>query len=462
MAYKFKVGPALVSGSLVRDAGDVTVRTHAGAEAVKLTTAGAVSGSGNITMNGAITMAGSITAGSSFIIGSADLNEADMEKLDGITDGTVAANKAVVVDSDKDASGFRHISGSGYIQMTSITASYGLLNGPLQMDGANDFALDVANDSFYFRDASDGLMKRDSMADYATAIAGDGLAASSGVLAVGVDDSTIELDSDALRLKDNGVTLAKMAGITRGSIIIGDSSGDPSLLAKGTAAQFLQSDGTDPSYVSISGDATVAAGGALTIANDAVESGMLNDNVISGQTELAADGLAAADEMMISDGGTLKKIGVDNLFMDGPGLLGEEAVAVANDYIMFLDGGATGDAKKESIADLVSAMAGAGLAASSGQLSVQGNSVSGLVDGTALSEGYNFATGSAGGTCQLPASPSVGDVVTVKSGDLASTKSIVVTTGGSHAIDGLDSIAIESAYGAVTVVYVDTNDWRIV
>ena len=39
MAYKFQVGPALVSGSLVRDAGDVTVRTHAGAEAVKLTTA---------------------------------------------------------------------------------------------------------------------------------------------------------------------------------------------------------------------------------------------------------------------------------------------------------------------------------------------------------------------------------------------------------------------------------------
>ncbi len=39
---------------------------------------------------------GSITAGTSFIIGSADLNETDMEKLDGITNGTAAANKALV------------------------------------------------------------------------------------------------------------------------------------------------------------------------------------------------------------------------------------------------------------------------------------------------------------------------------------------------------------------------------
>ena len=45
---------------------------------------------------------GSITAGSSFVIGSADINETDLEKLDGITDGTAAANKAVVLDGSKN------------------------------------------------------------------------------------------------------------------------------------------------------------------------------------------------------------------------------------------------------------------------------------------------------------------------------------------------------------------------
>ena len=64
---------------------------------------------------------------------------------------------------------------------------------------------------------------------------GDGIQASGGVLSVGVDDTGIEINSDALRLKDNGVTLAKMAGLARGSIIHGDASGDPAALAKGGA-----------------------------------------------------------------------------------------------------------------------------------------------------------------------------------------------------------------------------------
>ena len=45
------------------------------------------------------------------------------------------------------------------------------------------------------------------------------------------------------------------------------------------------------------------------IADDAVESEHLNDNVISGQTELAS-APASTDELLISDGGTLKRIDV--------------------------------------------------------------------------------------------------------------------------------------------------------
>ena len=49
--------------------------------------------------NGAVQFGGSVTAVGSFIIGNADLSEADMEKLDGITDGAGAASKAMVNDS---------------------------------------------------------------------------------------------------------------------------------------------------------------------------------------------------------------------------------------------------------------------------------------------------------------------------------------------------------------------------
>ncbi len=69
----------------------------------------------------------------------------------------------------------------------------------------------------------------------------------------------------------------------------------------------------DAIFGNISGDASVAAGGALTIAADAVESGMLNDNVISGQTALGGASAAQADELLFSDDGTLKKITFSNL-----------------------------------------------------------------------------------------------------------------------------------------------------
>ncbi len=44
-----------------------------------------------------VTTTGNITSGDSFVIGSADMDETDLEKLDGITNGTAAANKALVL-----------------------------------------------------------------------------------------------------------------------------------------------------------------------------------------------------------------------------------------------------------------------------------------------------------------------------------------------------------------------------
>ena len=54
--------------------------------------------------------------------------------------------------------------------------------------------------------------KKESIDDVASLFAGDGLTASSAVLAVNVDDSSIETNSDALRIKASGVTNAMLAG----------------------------------------------------------------------------------------------------------------------------------------------------------------------------------------------------------------------------------------------------------
>ena len=69
---------------------------------------------------------------------------------------------------------------------------------------------------------------------------------------------------------DNAITLAKMAGIARGKLIIGDASGDPAYLAAGANGKLLVADANgDPSWTTVSGDATISAG-AVTIANNAV------------------------------------------------------------------------------------------------------------------------------------------------------------------------------------------------
>jgi len=236
-----------------------------------------------------------------------------------------------------------------------------ILSGSVYLPGVSDAAAAVGSDSLYFLDA-DGSVKRDSMADYATAIAGDALGASSGVLAVQVDDTGIETNSDALRLKDNGVTLAKMAGITRGSILSGDASGDPQYLALGGASTFLQSDGTDLAYVTMSGDATLSAG-ALTIAANAVD--------VSKIEQVAANSLLVRDAG--SEGNLSEFALATTQIMIGDGA-GFTAAALSGDVTMTNAGVVSIGATKVTDAmindDVASGLAGAGLAASGGAMAL--------------------------------------------------------------------------------------------
>jgi hypothetical protein len=60
---------------------------------------------------------------------------------------------------------------------------------------------------------------------------------------------------DTAHIADNQVTLAKMAGLTRGSIIVGNASGDPAALGIGSNTYVLKSDGTDIAWAAASGGA---------------------------------------------------------------------------------------------------------------------------------------------------------------------------------------------------------------
>ena len=90
-------------------------------------------------VSGTIVSGGTLTATTSIGIGSAVLTEAEMEMLDGITAGTAAANKAVVLDGSKNIAtigtiGSGAITSSGTIQGTTITATTAFV--PDASDGA--------------------------------------------------------------------------------------------------------------------------------------------------------------------------------------------------------------------------------------------------------------------------------------------------------------------------------------
>ena len=382
----------------------------------------------------------------------------------------------------EDNVSFSQLSASGQIAAGgNLTTA-----GTVRFQGVADAAVDVAADSLYFKDA-DGLMKAEAISDLAASFAGDGLAAASGVLSVGVDDSSIEINSDVLRIKAAGVTDAMMnddvaTGLAGGGL--GASSGVMEVQVSG--AVVLASD-----YVGLSGS---MAGAGLTynggvnsisalrvgeIANGGIAA--LDEGIKVDLSGLAAANVdASADSIAIIDAtdSSTKKESIANLAtaMAGNGIavssgafdldlneLSAAAVDASADSIAIIDA-TDNSSKKESIADLATAMAGVGLTAVDGAFKVDFNTVVGKADGDTLQVGFNplLADLSAAATLTLPASPAVGDIIIVKAkGGVSETNYVLINRAGSQTIDGETSIRIESPYGAVSMVYVASNDWRL-
>jgi hypothetical protein len=81
-----------------------------------------------------------------------------------------------------------------------------------------------------------------------------------------------------------------------------------------------------------------------------------------------------------------------------------------------------------------------------------------------LRAGFNYgsATFTASRTWTTPAAPSVGDVVYVKApGGVDGVKKLIVEGFQDHTIDGVQNIAIESPFGAVSLCYVVSGSYRI-
>ena len=258
MAYKFQLGAARLSGSVVQE-GAISAD------------GGNVSGSGNLDIGGNAEIAGTV-------------------KLAGVAEAVLDVNADFLYFQDADGTMKKEATGDYASAIAGV--GIGVDSGVLKLDlGELSTAAVADGDFFGFIDATDGSNKKDAVADLATLFAGDGLAAANSVM----------------KLDVNGLAAAKTTLAQADLLPLADSA--DSNVSKKISFSNLE----DQIFGNVSGDAAIAAGGALTIQADAVEGSMLNDNVISGQSELAHADINDADELMISDGGTLKKVGIDSL-----------------------------------------------------------------------------------------------------------------------------------------------------
>jgi len=136
------------------------------------------------------------------------------------------------------------------------------------------------------------------------ALAGDGLALSSQVLAVNVDDSSIETNSDALRVKAAGITNAMLAG----SIANGKLSGPSIAVTDGSTASNIAPGGT-LTFAATANETTVAqSGGTVTIGmpNNVTIGGILTvtgNLVVNGTTTTVNSTVTTVDDPVFTIGG---------------------------------------------------------------------------------------------------------------------------------------------------------------
>ena len=227
----------------------------------------------------------------------------------------------------------------------------------LDLNGLTAATVDIAADSVAIIDANDSnLTRKESLADVIAAIDGTGLTASSGVLSVDASQAITALTGGDLTIYDDtnnaDVSLALGTSATE-SLTIQVLNGASNKTAEEVHFSTATASGTaDHGKMVFDIDGT----DILTIDDGGID-------VASGKT-IAINGT----DLVVHTAGNL--IDFDSAAIDVD--LSEAAEeAIANgDYIIFLDGGATGAAKKENIADIATLFAGTGLTASSSVIAV--------------------------------------------------------------------------------------------
>jgi len=320
-------------------------------------------------------------------------------------------------------------------------------------DGSGNFAMDEA----LFSGSARGLLSGGEMVDYASA---------TGEISINAVAFSGSWD-DVLATKDTGdLTEGSNLYFTdaraRQAISVTDAGGDGSLAYDNSTGVITY---TGPSAAEVRAHFTAGDGLAVADGDFSVNVDDSSIEINADTLRIKADGVTGAMLAPAVAGVGLKQDLSGNLELD-LNELNAAVVDVAADSIAIVDADDNDITRKESIADLVAAMAGSGLSATNGVLSTEAGVTQSFADANAtLVEGMNFGTVtlSADRTLTLPSAPSNGDVVRVKApASLGGNDLIVAVDGGtSHLIDGQASVVLESDGAAIAMQYVGNNVWIV-
>ena len=227
----------------------------------------------------------------------------------------------------------------------------------LDLNGLTAATVDIAADSIAIIDADDSnLTKKESLADVIAAIDGTGLTASSGVLSVDASQAITALTGGDLTIFDDA------------------NNADVSLKLGTSATEALSIEVLNGASNKTAEEIKIATSTASGTANHGKISIYIDDTEIldidDGGIDLASGKTVAIDgtDLVAHTAGAL--IDFDGTDIDVDLSEAAEAALADGDYVLFLDGGATGTAAKEAIADVATLFAGTGLTASSSVISV--------------------------------------------------------------------------------------------
>lgn len=127
---------------------------------------------------------------------------------------------------------------NGGVNFSSYNGSAAVSNLQLDLNDLAAASINVANDSFAFVDADDDSTKKETIADFASAMASDGIEAVSGQFKAKLNGSTLNRSASGLKVADLGIGSGQLAS----------SSVTPAKLSFGGRQDILTANGSTTAF----------------------------------------------------------------------------------------------------------------------------------------------------------------------------------------------------------------------